>query len=203
MCCLAPGWFDSWRWARDGERVATIILPANRRFGSPFRRPGRCVLMGHIQQRDSRGLGAHRDHCRRVPPHRARVPRAGAGGTRQRNLPRTGNTNKSFVFYRQRRNPTLLIGHVLTVGAHFRCLDSTEPDQLRLHAEIKALYVGFWLKADIQRPEIEVRFTSNNGHSGQGWECLKLTQPGLCPRPVWRDALCLATNDIASLLSWT
>ena len=32
------------------------------------------------------------------------------------------------------------------------------------------------LQADIQPPEIEVCFTPNNGHSGQGWECLKLTQ---------------------------
>ncbi len=29
-----------------------------------------------------------------------------------------------------------------------------------------------WLQADIQPPEIEVRFTPSNRHSGQGWECL-------------------------------
>ncbi len=33
----------------------------------------------------------------------------------------------------------------------------------------------FWLQADIQPPEIEVRFTPRTRHSGQGWECLKLT----------------------------
>ncbi len=35
-----------------------------------------------------------------------------------------------------------------------------------------------WLQADIQRPEIEVRFTPSSRHSGQGWEGLKLTQSG-------------------------
>ncbi len=40
-------------------------------------------------------------------------------------------------------------------------------------------HVSCWLQADIQSPEIEVRFTSRSRHSGQGWECLKLTQSGL------------------------
>lgn len=39
--------------------------------------------------------------------------------------------------------------------------------------------VRLWLQADIQSPEIEVCSTPNNGHSGQGWECLKLSsRPG-------------------------
>ncbi len=35
--------------------------------------------------------------------------------------------------------------------------------------------VRFWLQADIQSPEIEVRSTPSSRHSRQGWECLKLT----------------------------
>ncbi len=35
--------------------------------------------------------------------------------------------------------------------------------------------VAFWLQADIQPPEFEVCSYPNTGHSGQGWEGLKLT----------------------------
>ncbi len=35
--------------------------------------------------------------------------------------------------------------------------------------------VRVWLQADIKPPEIEVRFTPSNRHSGKGWECLKVT----------------------------
>ncbi len=38
-----------------------------------------------------------------------------------------------------------------------------------LHSQVR-----LWLQADIQSPEIEVRFTPSSRRSGQGRECLKL-----------------------------
>ncbi len=36
--------------------------------------------------------------------------------------------------------------------------------------------VAFWLKADLQSPEIDFRLSPSFGHFGQGWEGLKLTR---------------------------
>ncbi len=39
--------------------------------------------------------------------------------------------------------------------------------------------VGSWLQAEVTGSRIYVRSTPSNRHSGQGWECLKLTRSRL------------------------
>ncbi len=60
--------------------------------------------------------------------------------------------------------------------------------------------VFFWLQADIQQPEIEVRSTLRSGHSKRGWKCLKVTRNGHMVLTNWPDSFLSnrpSSNDTA------
>ncbi len=62
--------------------------------------------------------------------------------------------------------------------------------------------VRLWLKPEVQSPEIEVRFTPNNGHSEAHAGLPVLTLSGLCNKSATAWSSLADAGQFPSLLSW-
>ncbi len=74
------------------------------------------------------------------------------------------------------------------MSTRFVCPRITGPPKAFKASVVVRPHFCLWLQTDIQPPENEVRLYPNSRHSGQGWECLKVTGLWLEPRVAMTQA---------------